>query len=235
MANFDRDKMREKIATACRMLCHEVENFDFSGHISVRLPNSEGLSIKGRHAAVGAMSRLTAAQIVTADFNGNLAEGNYSLPTEIFLHTQIYRCRPDVQSVVHTHQKLATVFTMVDRPLIPVHHPIFAREVFGEAGEPLPKYPSPDLIYTREQGDAVAKALGTRDVVLLQGHGVVVVGSSLEEATLKAISLEKQAEWNLMGAHLGSLIPIPIPSLQRARKGQIEGRWRYYCSLIENR
>lgn len=136
MANFDRDKMREKIATACRMLCHEVENFDFSGHISVRLPNSEGLSIKGRHAAVGAMSRLTAAQIVTADFNGNLAEGNYSLPTEIFLHTQIYRCRPDVQSVVHTHQKLATVFTMVDRPLIPVHHPIFAREVFGEAGEP---------------------------------------------------------------------------------------------------
>ena len=233
MASQNLDEARAQVAKACHILCQQVENFDYLGHISVRLPDNQGLLIKGQHASVGNMMKLTAKEIITVDMNGKRTQGDYAVPSEIFMHTQIYLRRPDVQSIVHSHQKLATLFSMVDKDMRPVYHPIRSRLVFGQDGLPLPKFPSADLIYTRELADAVASALGERDIVLLQNHGVVVVGNSLEEAVLRAVALEEQAEWNLLASNFGSYTSIPPASLQRARVSSPAGPWKYLCSLVE--
>jgi L-fuculose-phosphate aldolase len=233
MASLDSGDLRAKVATACHILCQQVENFDYLGHISVRLPDGQGILIKGQHASVGNMMKLTAEQIITVDMTGKRTGGEYAVPSEIFMHTQIYLRRPDVQSIVHSHQKLATLFSMVDKDMLPVYHPIRSRLVFGKDGLPLPKFPSADLIYTRELADAVASALGERNIVLLQNHGVVVVGNALEEAVLRAVALEEQAEWNLLASGFGTYKSIPAASLQKARDSSTAGPWKYLCSLVE--
>jgi len=222
-----------QIALACRLFCRQVENFDFLGHISCRLGDS--IYIKGRHASVGSMHRLQAKHIMKLSLEGKKEEENdLDIPSEIFMHTEIYKARKDVQAVVHSHQPLATAFACSGKRMVPIYHPILAKQVFGDDGKPMPIHKTAELIYTVAQGRALAKTLKDRNVCLLQGHGVVVVGSSVEEATLRAISLEEQAKWNMLALSLGKAIPIPVSLLKKARVAGTKGRWDYLVSLLDD-
>ena len=113
------------------------------------------------------------------------------------IHAAIYKARPDVNSVVHTHQTLATAFSMAGTPILPIYNQaaVFAPET--------PIFPSPRLIYTVQDGKEICETLGDRQAMLLKGHGVIVCGDSLEYATVHAIYLERTAYMQWIASSVG--------------------------------
>jgi ribulose-5-phosphate 4-epimerase/fuculose-1-phosphate aldolase len=201
------------------------------GHVSARVPGTDRIITKPRHSEkIRGMDTLTPEQMIVMDLDGNLLDGAEPAAKERFIHTQIYKARPDVLGVVHTHQTLATVFGSVGRPILPILHveaPLVARGI--------PIYPSPELIESPEFGDAVAATLADYPVCHLQGHGIVTVAASPEEATVHAIHLERLARANYLAAQLGTPRVIVPDEIERL-KGPIVGyqvRWAYYKSLLD--
>jgi ribulose-5-phosphate 4-epimerase/fuculose-1-phosphate aldolase len=124
-------------------------------------------------------------------------------PRETMIHAAIYAARPDVNSVVHTHQSLATAFSVAGTPILPIYNQaaVFAPET--------PIFPSPRLIYTVQDGKEVCQTLGDRMAMLLQGHGVIVCGDSLEYATVHAIYLERTAYMQFVASCVGKPTIMP--------------------------
>jgi ribulose-5-phosphate 4-epimerase/fuculose-1-phosphate aldolase len=230
LATYD---LRRQVATAHGIL-GRLGLADYMGHASARLAGTDPPAIitKPRHSTrIRGMTRLQPEQMITVDLDGRLLEGEDPPAKEVQIHTAIYRARPDVGGVVHTHQTLATIFGVVGRPILPLLHveaPLVARGV--------PIYPSPELIDTPELGDAVARVLADLPVCHLQGHGIVAVGATVEEATIRAIHLERLARANLLAAQLGTPRVIPPDEIARLAGPMVgtDVRWAYYASLLED-
>jgi L-ribulose-5-phosphate 4-epimerase len=228
MAATERE-LRELLTTSCRIL-YRLGLSDYLGHPSVRLPGGDRVLIKPKHSpTVRRLDDMTPDRMVAIDLDGNLVSGEERPPSERFIHTEIYRARPDVVSVVHTHQPMSTLCGIVGLPILPLLH---VQAALVE--RPVPTYPHAMLITDRELGRGVAEALGDHPVCHLQGHGIVAVGRSIQEATLGAIHLERLAEVNVQAAQLGRP-PRAIPPEEIARlRTQLaapEGRWAYYAEL----
>ena len=222
-------QQRDLLATACHIL-YRLGLSDYLGHPSIRLDEHRVL-IKPKHSPrVRGMDTMRPDDMVVIDLAGRLVEGDHEPPSERFIHTEIYRARPEVASVVHTHQPMATLLGIVGMPILPLLHlesPLVERQ-------PVPLFPCAELIVSSEQGRRVAEALSDHTVCHLQGHGIVSVGASVEEATLGAIHLERLAEVNYRVATLGRE-PRVIPHEEiQALKQQLAppaGRWAYYAEL----
>jgi L-fuculose-phosphate aldolase len=124
-------------------------------------------------------------------------------PRETMIHAAIYDARADVNSVVHTHQSLATAFSVAGTPILPIYNQaaVFAPET--------PIFPSPRLIYTIQDGKEICQTLGDRMAMLLKGHGVIVCGDSLEYATVHAIYLERTAYMQFVASCVGKPSIMP--------------------------
>jgi L-ribulose-5-phosphate 4-epimerase len=223
------DEQRQLLATACHIL-FKLGLSDYLGHPSVRL-DADRVLIKPKHSPkVRGMDTMRPEDMVVVDLNGKLVEGEHEPPSERFIHTEIYRARPDVVSVVHTHQPMATLLGIVGLPILPLLHV----EASVVEQQPVPTFACAELIVSRDQGRAVAEALGNHRVCHLQGHGIVSVGPSVQEATLGAIHLERLAEVNYRVAQLGRAPRVIPPDEIKALKGQLAspaGRWAYYAEL----
>jgi ribulose-5-phosphate 4-epimerase/fuculose-1-phosphate aldolase len=228
--------LKEDLALACRMLANEGL-FDQSGHISARLPDPGPLLI---HPHTKSRYEVEPADILTIDLDGKVVEGDARPPSELFIHTQIYRARPDVQCVCHLHSRMATVFGIAGRDVLPVTN----YAAFLGPG-PVPVYPDPRLVHTPEQGDALARSLGARQACVMRNHGSVVVGGRIRETFVASVYLEE----NAIRQHLALQIGEPsgfadeeIRDVAAANwtEGPIQKAWEYYVSrarragLVEN-
>lgn len=124
-------------------------------------------------------------------------------PGETILHLAIYEARPDVFSVVHTHQPLATAFSIANVPILPV----FASAARNAPCTPI--FQNPQTIRTIEMAQEAAQVLGQASALLLRNHGVAVVGRTVQEATSGAVYLERNALMQLVATLLGNPAPIP--------------------------
>jgi L-ribulose-5-phosphate 4-epimerase len=223
--------LTQKVATAHGIL-GRLGLADYMGHASARVPGTDRIVTKPRHSThIRGMTKLRAEQMIEVNLDGHLVGDGDPPAKEVQIHTAIYRARPDVGGVVHTHQTLATIFGVVVRPILPILHveaPLVARGI--------PIYPSPELIDTPELGDLVAQTLSDFPVCHLQGHGIVTVGKDVEEATIRAIWLERLARANLVAAQLGSPRVIPPEEIARLAAPMVgtDVRWAYYSSLLED-
>jgi len=228
-AQINAEEQRALLATACHIL-YKLGLSDYLGHPSVRL-DAERVLIKPKHSPkVRGMDTMRAEDMSVIDLDGQLVEGEHEPPSERFIHTEIYRARPDVVSVVHTHQPMATLLGIVELPILPLLH---VESVVVEQ-QPVPIFACAELIVSSLQGRRVAQALGQHRVCHLQGHGIVSVGCSVQEATLGAIHLERLAEVNYRVAQLGRPPRVIPPEEIQALKGQLAspaGRWAYYTEL----
>src|SRR5438093_3827002 len=121
---------------------------DHSGHGSARR-DPESFYINSAASARGA---LTTNDIIAVDLDGNLVEGQARPPLEFHIHSEIYRVRPDVQAVLHTHPQWSTFLTMVGA----TYKPVFAQgALLGE----IPLVDSPLSVNTRPMGERVAATL----------------------------------------------------------------------------
>jgi len=184
--------LREQVAWACRILASEGYADLTLGHISARGPDGE-IWIKRKGVA---LDEVEPEDVVT------LEDPDAVLHLETVLHTGVYRARPDVGAVVHGHPPYATALGATAADLLVLTHDgiLFADGVsrFGD----------PDLIVDDDQGDRVAEALGSRRVVLMENHGVLVVGADVKWAVLTAVTLERAARLQSIASTLGELRPI---------------------------
>ncbi|HEY7064059.1 MAG TPA: class II aldolase/adducin family protein [Chloroflexota bacterium] len=219
------EALRERLALACRVLFHEGHEHFYFGHLSVRASDGGGIWVKP--AGLG-LEEVRAADMALMDADGHQLEGEHRLHQEMPIHTEIYRRRPDVAAVVHTHPFSAAALSasqagvaMVSQDSLP-----FAEGV-GE-------YPSPELVMTVEQGQAVADALGERRAVLMRNHGITVASATIEVATVWAAELERSCRTQLAASQLGPLAPIAPDTVarmfdrfERGYPGRNEAIWRY--------
>lgn len=225
--------LREQVALAGRIL-YQQGLVDYLGHVSQRLPGSDRVLIKPKFSVrTRGHHSLTAGDLVVVDLEGNLTDGEQPPPAEVFLHTEIYRARPDVAAVVHTHQRSATLVGVVGATIAPVLH---VPSALLDDVEQMPTWPSPLLVTDRSRGRDAAAALGSHHACHLQGHGIVTVGGDLPTATIRAIALEQLAEAALTIASSGGT-PRVISAEERRQLrhevGSVEGRWAYYAQLAE--
>ncbi len=222
----DLSALKEDVALACRM-CANERLFDFSGHVSVRHPDGEHVLI---HSHGAPRYEVQASDVVTIDLDGNLVEGEDRPPTELFIHTQIYRARPDVQSIIHSHSRMAVVMSIAGATIVPV-----TNNALFLGGDPIPTYPDPRLVRTARQGEALASCLGAQPAVVMRHHGSTVVGSRLMEAFIGAVVLEENALRQHLAMQIGTPIPFTEDELhdivgKTLGEPQLRKIWDYYVS-----
>ena len=166
---------------------------DHSGHGSARR-DAESFYINSAASARGA---LTTDDIVAVDLDGNLIEGSARPPFEFYIHSEIYRVRPDVHAVMHTHPRWSTFLTMIGAK----YRAVYAQGAL--LGDDIPLVDSPLSVNTRSMGEKVAATLGRGPAVLLKSHGAVVVGSTLVECFALAAYLEENAYRQYMAMQIG--------------------------------
>lgn len=178
---------------------------DGFGHISVRHDQQPDRFLIARSMAPGLV---TADDIVVCDLDGNVHdERGRKTYVERFIHSEIYRVRPDVMAVIHSHSPAVIPFGVTGARLRPICHmsgflgaqvPVF--EIRHTAGEN-----SDLLIRNQALGKALAASLGQQAVALLRGHGNVVVGFSIQQVVFRAIYTESNARLQSEAMHLGEI------------------------------
>jgi ribulose-5-phosphate 4-epimerase/fuculose-1-phosphate aldolase len=202
---------------------------DAYGHISARHPGEPSKFLISRNLAP-ALVEPDDIQIV--DLDGRAGDDRPSY-LERFLHAEIYRARPEVEAVVHSHAGSLVPFSVVDRPLIPIWHmaaflgtavPTF--EIRDHAG------PSSDLLIRDPAlGVALAATLGDAAVALMRGHGAVIVGSSVAQAVHRAVYAELNARALSAALALGDVVPLSegeTAAAAAANNGQIDRAWKIW-------
>ncbi|HEX3792801.1 MAG TPA: class II aldolase/adducin family protein [Pseudonocardiaceae bacterium] len=225
-------ELRTQVAQAGQIL-HHLGLVDYLGHCSARVPGTDLVVIKPKHSPrTRSPEQLGPAEMIVINLDGELVEGVERPPAELFIHTEIYRGRPDVRAVVHTHQPTASVLGLLDAPLKPLLH---VPSVLTNGGR-IEKWPVSRLVTTPELGRQLVAALGDSALCHLQGHGIVSVADTMQRATVIAIALEQLAEANLRVLQTG-LTPRVISDDELADLGTtvapVAGRWAYYLQLVE--
>jgi HCOMODA/2-hydroxy-3-carboxy-muconic semialdehyde decarboxylase len=199
----------EDIATASRILADQGV-LDAFGHVSVRHPKDPQRFLLSRSLAP---ALVTADDILELDFAGNAVDARgHSLFLERFIHAEIYRRRPDVMAIVHSHSPAVIPFGVTTRPMVAMYH----NAAFLAGGVPIfdirDKFGATDmLVRNGEIGRALAESLGDKPVVLMRGHGNVATGSSLQIAVFRAIYTEVNARLELQAIGIGGPITALSP------------------------
>jgi L-fuculose-phosphate aldolase len=192
----DLDSLKEKVAYSCNILAMEGHWDNILGHVSARIPGEEAILMKPHSFG---FEEIRPYHLIVCDLDGKKIRGDYERHSEIFIHTEIYKARPDVHCVIHTHPTYATAFASLRQPMRTISH---EGSIFYDS-LPLFDYTTA-LIRTPQLGQEVAKTLeGCRGVLMLN-HGVTVVGVSVEVATLHAVFLEKAARIQLLAMASGN-------------------------------
>jgi ribulose-5-phosphate 4-epimerase/fuculose-1-phosphate aldolase len=236
----DIEGLKKKVALGNRIMFHQGLA-DYHGHVSARIPGTRKFLIKPVLAPLG---NISGKDIILVDIDEykNVCEDNYARagskrgvtklklpPRETMIHAAVYENRPDVNSVVHTHQPLATAFSVAGVPIKPIYNQ-------ASAFDPeTPIFPSPRLIYTVQDGKEICATLGNRMAMLLQGHGIVVVGDSLEYATVHAIYLERTAYMQWVASCVGKPVTMPQKDIDDMKENMVYRAYdafAYFQSLM---
>ena len=208
-------EIKEKLARSCRILELENATDRGRGHICFLHPDGDKVLIPGHvHDFGRAIGDIQAEDIVTMDFNGKVLEGKYDESMgEYYAYTAIFRRRKDVKSAVHTHPPFANILAGAGKSIIPITRDgcLFFEGVPIYDGFPL-------YVGTNKMGEEVAEALGKCKAVLHRGHGAFVVGRSVEDALVSAVTLERAAQSQVYAAAIGALTPLSAEKMTDREK-----------------
>ena len=172
-----------------------------SGNVSIRDKDSGYVVIKPSGITY---EDLKAEDFVVLDLNGKVIEGTLKPSSDTASHLYIYRQRPDVFGVVHTHSPYATAFAAVGQPI-----PVYLTAQADEFGGPIPCGPFA-LIGGEQIGQVVMEHIGTSPAILLKNHGVFTIGKSGKAAVKAAVMVEDVARTVWFAKQIGQ--PDEIPS-----------------------
>jgi L-ribulose-5-phosphate 4-epimerase len=171
-----------------------------SGNVSMRDPKSSLVAIKPS----GVMfPDLTPESMVVVDLEGKLIEGDLKPSSDTASHLYIYRHRPDIHGIVHTHSNYATAFAAVGKPI-----PVYLTAQADEFGGPIP-CGGFALIGGEQIGKIVIDTIGKSPAVLLKNHGVFTIGLTGEAALKAAVMVEDIARTAWLALQIGQPDEIP--------------------------
>jgi L-fuculose-phosphate aldolase len=210
-----------------------------SGHVSQRV-GDDRILIRARGRDELGVRFTTAEQVISVDLDGNKLDGPEGLvpPQEVFIHTCLYRARPEVKCVVHIHPPTVVLFTICDVPLRPIYgayDPSSLKLVL----DGIPTYGRSITISDEALGRDLARIMGGKRACLMRGHGITTAGATVEEATVTAIKLNELAEMHYRAHLLGNPREIDQADIAHFRdhftktggSTHLRSTWRYYAAL----
>jgi L-ribulose-5-phosphate 4-epimerase len=177
-----------------------------SGNVSIRDPETGLVAIKSSGTK---FADLTAQSMVVVDLEGKVIDGQYKPSSDTASHLVIYRHRPDVNGVVHTHSNYATAFAALGQEI-----PVYLTAQADEFGGPIP-CGGFALIGGEEIGRIAVETMGSSPAVLLKNHGVFTVGPSGEAALKAAVMVEDIARTAWLALQLGQPDVIPPELIEK--------------------
>jgi L-ribulose-5-phosphate 4-epimerase len=161
-------------------------------------------------------AELAPERMVVVDLEGKVVEGSLKPSSDTLAHVYIYRHRPDVNGIVHTHSTFATAFAALGRPI-----PACLTAICDEFGGPIP-CGGYARIGGDEIGQEVIRSIGDGPAVLLKNHGVFTVGPTPEAAVKAAVMVEDAARTMYFALLLGEPENIPSEEIARAHGRYLE-------------
>jgi L-fuculose-phosphate aldolase len=194
-------EIKEKLIWAGKVLVAEGQDDFTRGHISFRLPDNPALFFMKAHSL--GLDEITHDNILTIDLDGNVVAGTARRHSEVYIHSEIFKARADVNCVLHTHPPYAIALSAAKRPLAVYSQPAaLFYNALGLYDESI------NLIRSTAMGAGVARALASHRAVLLKNHGAVTVGASIAETVIGMIMLENAAMIQMVADAAGETKPL---------------------------
>ncbi|MBT5049009.1 MAG: class II aldolase/adducin family protein [Rhodospirillaceae bacterium] len=199
-------EQKQQLVRCIRML-ERSGIMDYNGHASMRLDDGRMLINIGNCQR----SKLTADDICTIDFDGNVIEGNGKPPLEFHLHAGVYKARSDAGAVIHCHPNWSTVLSTAGVEYLPVY-------AQGSLVYPLPVLDSPDSINNLVMAKRLTDTLGDGPAALMKAHGAMTMGKTIIDAFVLLNYLEENAQRQYMAAQIGTPYAFTADELALCRE-----------------
>jgi L-fuculose-phosphate aldolase len=208
---------RTELVEVCRKLAKKDFVAATDGNVSCRIGQDKLLVTPSGKPKGG----LKPIDLLLLNLHGEVLVGLEKPSSEIRMHLEVYRCRSDVTAVVHAHPPMLTAFTLAGLPFVTEALP----EVWLTFGHvPTAPYATP---CTAEVPEAVAPFLEKHQAVLLERHGSLTLGRSLDEAYLRLEKLEHAARILFFAHVLSKAAPSPLTDEALAKLEQLAFRPKF--------
>jgi L-ribulose-5-phosphate 4-epimerase len=223
-------RLRHQVA-ACTLLLNDLGYLGYSGHVAARLPSRpDAFLIQPTDQPRLALSP---DDLLVVDLDGRKISGpeGRKPPSEVFLHCEILRARPDINAIVHFHHDLATVFTLVKGLKLQLIKNHAVRWVDG-----IPTHADPSHVATPALARSLVKTLGKRHALLIRAHGQVVTAEDVPMLLTDCVHFIENAQAMHMAAQLGKVLPLTkkeIADFTRTYRRTGPSRhklWNYYVA-----
>ena len=220
---------RQKLALACRILAADGHNSGLAGQLSARAEKSGSYYML--RFGLG-LEEITAKNLLLVDDDLNVLEGDGMPNPSNRFHLWIYRAKPHVNSIIHTHSLYVSALSMIGVPLAVAH---MDTSLFHDDCAWLSAWPGTPI--GDEEGRIISEAIGDKRSILLAHHGQLTACATVEEAAIFAIFIERAARLQLMAMSAGKIQPID-PELAkeahdyRLKQRAIAATFYYYARRV---
>ena len=218
---------KQRLASAFRLFAKFGFSEGVAGHITVRDPEMADhfwVNPFGMHFA-----HIRVSDLVLVNEKGEVVEGDRPVNESAFaIHSRVHMARPDVVAAAHAHSLYGKTWSSLGRLLDPLTQDACA---FYEDHSLFADYTG--VVYDMSEGDRIAQALGPRKAVIMQNHGNLTVGSTVDEAAWLFITMDRSCQSQLMAEAAGKPVPIAHEAAIVARKqvGNPRVTWFQYQPL----
>jgi L-ribulose-5-phosphate 4-epimerase len=220
-------RLRREIAMCTRLL-NMQDIIEYSGHISARLPDGEHFLVQDVEKS---RATLKPSDLLVCDLDGRAerTDKKQRPPSEIFIHSEIYKARPDVHAIAHFHHDPSILFTLVKgMPVVPIKN----HAIRWRSG--IPVHRNPAHVDTTELGQQLATTLGKHEALLIRAHGQVVVAEDCKSLLVDCIHLVENCAALYQASQLGREVePLSAQEMDDFAATFNRGRharklWTYY-------
>jgi L-fuculose-phosphate aldolase len=190
--------IEEKMVLACQILAANGHGENLAGQITVRSEDQPDCFLTPRMGP--SFGQVTREDICLIDDELNVIESDYAVNPAIKFHMWLYRARPELRCLVHSHPPYAAALSTIGQPLTIVH---MDTAMFYEDCAFLPEWPG--VPFSDDEGRMITEAIGNKRSILLAHHGILTAGNSIEEATYLAVLLERAARMQLRAQSAGTI------------------------------
>lgn len=226
-AEEERRHRKERLAAAFRLFSRFGFDEGVAGHITARDPERTDcfwVNPFGMH-----FGQIRASDLILVDHRGEVVEGKHPVNGAAFaIHSQVHNARPDVVAAAHAHSIYGKTWSSLGRLLDPITQDACA---FYEDHGLFQDFTG--IVYDTSEGERIAKALGPRKAVILQNHGLLTAGQTVDEAAWWFITMERSCQAQLMAEAVGKPISIGHESalLTRGQLGSHMAGWFQFQPL----
>jgi ribulose-5-phosphate 4-epimerase/fuculose-1-phosphate aldolase len=226
-AQSDAAQARIDLAACYRLAAHFGLNEGIDNHLTLLVPGYTDrflLAPFGLH-----WSEVRASDFMVIDFDGRIVSGRGPVEdTALFIHLPVHKLAPQARCALHTHMPYATALCMLDNPRLEMA----GQSAIGFHDDIAYECDYNGLAFDQTEGERLARALGSKSVLMMRNHGVLAVGGSVPQAFERLYFLERAAQAQVLALSTGRalrLVPEPVVKATAAqfRSGsQVGGRDR---------